>query len=450
MTFGTSQATSLSRDTVSSGMGVWSFSTGEQAPAGAPGRVKRWCHHGFVRAMMFLYAVALSLAKRLGRHPRSRANGEGYEILLTGRFESENWAAAHLRPLAESAACARLMVVSTYPVPEIPKVVAIYPPRWLIRVAGSAAARLLVFSRTALRRRPHIVGGFHIAFNALLSILLAPLVGARSLYFSVGGPTEILDGGVWSETKLLTGMGTPDARVERRLLQAIGACDVVITMGTGAARFLRHRGVETAIHVVSGGIDAERFRPSEDTASFDLILVGRLTETKRPDLFLRAIALAARQVPGVTAAVVGDGPLRPDLERMARDLGIGGRVTFPGFQPRASDWLKQARIFVLTSRTEGLSLAMMEAMMCGLPAVVSNVGDLGDLVTDGVSGYLVDEASPEAFADRIVAILSDRDRYAVFSHASRSAALRYETGATTHLWDGILTDLDGQRVAERR
>jgi len=91
----------------------------------------------------------------------------------------------------------------------------------------------------------------------------------------------------------------------------------------------------------------------------------------------------------------------------------------------------------------------MEAMMCGLPAVVSNVGDLGDLVKEGVSGYLVDEASPEAFADRIVAILSDRDKYAAFSHASRSAALRYDTGATTRLWDGILTHLDGQRVAER-
>ena len=78
--------------------------------------------------------------------------------------------------------------------------------------------------------------------------------------------------------------------------------------------------------------------------------------------------------------------------------------------------------------------------MCGLPAVVSDVGDLADLVENGVTGYLVPRRSPQLFAERIVELLSDEQTLRAFSQAARRSALRYETQATVRRWDRILAD----------
>ena len=100
-------------------------------------------------------------------------------------------------------------------------------------------------------------------------------------------------------------------------------------------------------------------------------------------------------------------------------------------------WLRKGRVFALTSDSEGLSLALMEAMLCGLPAVVSDVGDLPELVEHGVNGYLVAERTPEAFAGPLAELLSDAARLARFSQAARAAALRYDVRETARRWDDL-------------
>ena len=140
--------------------------------------------------------------------------------------------------------------------------------------------------------------------------------------------------------------------------------------------------------------------------------------------------------------LVGDGPLRQGLEQQARTLGIDANVVFVGHQRDVAAWIQQARLFVLTSDSEGLSLSLVEAMLCGLPAVVSAVGDLGDLVENDVNGYLVSDRSPQAFALRIVALLTDPDRWTRFSQAARNSAERYGIAEASGLWSAILADPD--------
>jgi glycosyltransferase involved in cell wall biosynthesis len=407
----------------------------------------RWLIHQAIRLLLAAHALALRAARFLGPGPRPVT--DGLEILLTGTFYSGNWIASHVRPLAGASRCASVRVVSTFPVPPLDKVVAIYPPRWLARALGGVPARLATFLWTALRTRPHVVGGFHLLVNALVAEVVAPLVGARSLYFCVGGTEEVADGGIRGENRLFSKMQTPDAVVERRLERAVSAFDLVITMGQGAARHFRQRGAR-GVHVVPGGIDARRFRPAEAPPARDLILVGRLAPIKRIDIFLRAVARVAQARPSVTAAVVGDGALRPALEALAREIGVGERVAFLGHRRDVEQALRESRLFVLTSDSEGLALSAMEAMMCGLPAIVPEVGDLPDLVQDGVNGYLVRERAPEAFAARILELLCDPGRLARFAAAARRSAARYETEATARLWDAVLAqDATGSAVARR-
>src|SRR6185369_5034897 len=112
-------------------------------------------------------------------------------------------------------------------------------------------------------------------------------------------------------------------------------------------------------------------------------------EVKRVELFLRVVKLITLTVPCISAAIVGAGRLEESLKEMARSLGVARNVRFAGYQRDVVPWLKRSKVFVLTSQSEGLSLAMMEAMMCGLPCVVPDVGELGKLVDDGENGYLV-------------------------------------------------------------
>ena len=401
-------------------------------------RLRRWCVHRILRNLMLLYALSLGVARIVGRRPRSRGRTEGQRILLTGTFYSENWVTAHLRPLAASKNCARVWMVATYPIPSIAKVEVIRPAPWLCRLAGAVPARLMTFAWLSLRRRPDIVGGFHLLVNGLLAALMARLVGARSLYICTGGPSEIIDGGIWAENRIFGKLVTPDPVIERRLIRAVRVFDLVITRGARAVEFFRQHGVRTALHVVTGGIDAKRFAPDDTSRSTDLVIVGRLAAIKRIDVFLRTLALVAEKMPDVSATIVGDGELRQDLERLVGELGLEQRVVFAGHQTDVDSWLKGAKVFVLTSDSEGLALSLIEAMMCGLPAVVSDVGELGDLVENGVNGYLVPRRSPEAFADRICELLQNGDKLAAFSGAARQAALQHETGRVAHRWDEIL------------
>lgn len=399
-----------------------------------------------LRTVLTGYAALLRLGRWLG--PRKRPiPPSGAVVLMTGTFHSDNWVRSHLGPLAESSACARLQIVATNPVPEVAKVEAIYPPRWLIRTTGTVPARLLMFVWVAVRTRPDVVGAFHMLVNGLVAALVARWVGARSMYFCVGGPVEVLDGGVWGENKYFAKLETPDPVVERYLLEAVSASDLVITMGSRAVDFFRARGVTSPCHVVSGGIDARAFGRAPLEPEFDLVLVARLVPIKSIDIFIRAVADLARTRPGLRAAVVGDGPLRESLEALARQLGVLDRITFAGQQQRVEEWLRRSRIFVLTSRSEGLALSLMEAMTCGLPAVVPHVGDLADLVRDGVNGHLVRGRDPGAFAEPLAKLLDDPRRYAAFAAAARSAARRYEVAETIVLWNRILRFTDAHTSA---
>ena len=105
--------------------------------------------------------------------------------------------------------------------------------------------------------------------------------------------------------------------------------------------------------------------------------------------------------------------------------------------PRGS-WLRRARVFVLTSDSEGLPLSTMEAMMCGLPVVASAVGDLSDLVSDGVNGYLIEERTPENFSKRILDLLTNTERLGRFAKAARHSIERHNVDAVIQTWDAIL------------
>lgn len=393
------------------------------------------------RAICLLLRASVLSATCFGRFLRVKPRGQGIRVVLTGRFMSDGWVEAHIRPLALSNQCKHVWVVTDGPMVEIPKTTYVCPPGWLQGLVGRAPARSLYCLLTAVRRRPHVIGGFHLLINGMVALAISRLVGARSLYFCVGGWTETWGGGARSESQLFRKIGEDNEKLEHAVLRFVKQVDLTLTMGKRGREYLRSRGVTGAINVMAGGIDPIRFTASDDEERvFDLVFVGRLVPIKRPDILLEVIAKVVQQKTDLRVAIVGDGPLRDALERQAGQMGITDNVSFIGYQADVAPWLRRARLFVLTSDSEGLALSVIEAMMGGLPVIVSDVGDLGDLVTNSVNGWRVPRRDVDGFSEKILALLSDDRLYGSFSQEARRAAMQYSVVAATEHWNRVLRE----------
>jgi glycosyltransferase involved in cell wall biosynthesis len=135
--------------------------------------------------------------------------------------------------------------------------------------------------------------------------------------------------------------------------------------------------------------------------------IGRLTEEKRFDRFLRIISQVAASGLAVSAHIVGNGPLRCDLEKQAGTLGLREHVTFHGEQPDAAPYYSNADVFLLTSDYEGSPNVVMEAAASGLPVVASRVGDVERLVDHGLSGFLFQPQDETTAAESLTQLARD-------------------------------------------
>lgn len=154
------------------------------------------------------------------------------------------------------------------------------------------------------------------------------------------------------------------------------------------------------------------------------ITTGRLAAIKNHGLLLRAFARVALDAPGARLVVVGDGPERATLAALVEDLRLGGAVTFLGFRTDVRDQLAQADVFVLSSRYEGISLALLEAMQAGLPAVATRVGGVPETIVDGDTGLLVEPDDVDGMVAALLRLAASSDLRAQMGRRGRDLQAR--------------------------
>jgi glycosyltransferase involved in cell wall biosynthesis len=215
---------------------------------------------------------------------------------------------------------------------------------------------------------------------------------------------------------------------------------VVTIMGDESRRIIRNIGVPNdRIVEIQNFQDPEKFRPERAECKWDLIYVGQLIRRKCIDDLLRAVAMI-RPLPSLV--IVGDGPEEGRLKRLAIRLGIIDKVDFVGEQSDVSAYLNAAKIFVLVSRTEALPAAAIEAMYCGLPAILTRICDIPSLFKDGDNAMLVPFGRASALVDAIQRLLeNDELMNCLMAGAIRTREehlRRWRIEAQISKWDGIL------------
>jgi glycosyltransferase involved in cell wall biosynthesis len=217
-------------------------------------------------------------------------------------------------------------------------------------------------------------------------------------------------------------------------LEAHRLCDtmhmnVVCRPAYGHARML---GVpRQRLHLIGNGVPIDDMRAASGSLAATLGLaphapivgfVGRLSPEKGPDVFLRAAWLVAHARNDAAFVVVGDGPLRAELERTATDLGIAERTHFLGERHDVAELLRSFAMLVVSSHAEGMPLALMEAMAAGLPVVATSVGGVPELIEHERTGLLAAPGDAAQLAAHVEALLADPARRMALGSRGRSRA----------------------------
>jgi glycosyltransferase involved in cell wall biosynthesis len=207
----------------------------------------------------------------------------------------------------------------------------------------------------------------------------------------------------------------------------------VICNSAAAEQTLRNCGVKVGVKRIPNAVDITAFTQADrsacrakllgDTQEVVALCISRLAPEKNLVCLIQAFARLAESAKNVRLVLVGDGPLRSDLERLAGQLGIHAQVTLVGSVPYAQipEYIAAADLFVFPSTSETHPLVIVEAMAGGLPVVVADSPAYLDTVEDGVNGFVAPD-DPQALAERMARIVGDPELRLVMGQRSRERA----------------------------
>jgi glycosyltransferase involved in cell wall biosynthesis len=198
-----------------------------------------------------------------------------------------------------------------------------------------------------------------------------------------------------------------------------------IAISRGLARYLEDvEGFDgESFEIVHYGIEPNEAARTYEGSEPRLLCVGRLIPIKGHIVLLRAFAEARRHVPDVRLDIAGRGPLEPALRALAKELRVEDAVRFLGYVAPVQRAIEASAIVVVPSMGEGFGMVALEAMERARPVIAAEIGGLGELVEDGVTGRLVPPGEAEPLARAIVDLARDRARAARMGSAGRQRAV---------------------------
>ncbi len=239
-----------------------------------------------------------------------------------------------------------------------------------------------------------------------------------------------------------------------RLLSSLTDCFVAISERHRQYLIREAHLPASKVVVIENGVDIERFSPgvrtsgSEPAGPVRVGLVAALRPEKNVAMLLR-VAKRLRET-GVPAqfVIVGDGPERTRLHRLAKEAALEECVQFLGFRADVAELYRTLDIVVLTSRFEVLPCSLMEAMASGLPVVATNVGAVADLVEDGKTGFLTPPNDVDAFSSRLAQLIQDESlRQRMGRQARKRIESRFTVERMTKRFERLFEDLLDRRTA---
>jgi sugar transferase (PEP-CTERM/EpsH1 system associated) len=303
------------------------------------------------------------------------------------------------------------------------------------KLLGNDPAFVLQFTRLLRRERPDILHT-HGWATLVEGFVAARLAGVRAIVHGEHG--TLIPRNAWIQRTLW-------GRVD----QVLSVSSVLAQRMSNVMGFPEKR-----IRTIRNGVETERFTPalrSQARASFGLAsddvvvgVVGRLEPVKDQQRLLDAVGVLARQGMRFKVMIAGEGTLRSRLEEQVAALGIADRVSFLGMRLDVQTVMAALDVFVLSSKSEGLSNTILEAMSSGLPIVATDVGGARELLEPGTQGLLVPSENVEALSRAIGELVTDAPRRVAMGLASRARAVNeFSVQSMIRAYENVYTQTMG-------
>ena len=198
------------------------------------------------------------------------------------------------------------------------------------------------------------------------------------------------------------------SQVDRFLAISVAVRDRLIADRIPSSKIaIVHEGVDVdrLVSLPHGNLHAALFLPTQSPI---VATIGALVAQKDHHTLVEAAAIVVKQVSDVRFVILGEGDLRPNLEKQIKHLHLERHVFLAGFRPDVLELLKDADVFALSSTHEGMCTSLLDAMAAEKPAVATAVGGVPEVVDDLKTGFLVPPREPAALAGRIVQLLKDQ------------------------------------------
>ncbi|RPH95522.1 glycosyltransferase [candidate division KSB1 bacterium] len=352
-----------------------------------------------------------------------------FRIVITTTL-NDNLFHAKLVPLLRARPDVEIVVVSDRSGPPLERVKWVWP-QGLWKRLGRLGGRLPLLMREMYHPDTRLAMTYNVIPHGLFVVLLTRLRRLPVYLHFISGEAEV----IFAHNPLVSGNrrvqhSKHPQRWEKLARWVARRAKRICVPGTNTAAALKRLGFksETIIHLHST-IDPQRFFPGDGTRDIDILVAAQLTERKRPLYTLDIFYHILQRRPGTRFCWLGDGPLHAEFAAARDRLGLQDALLWTETNDVAP-YYRRARVFLLCSIREGLSLACMEAMGCGLVPVATDCGDMVDIVHNQKTGTLLPvEATIEEFAS---AILQYLDHEKLWSEYSRNAC---EIIAQEHSFD---------------
>ncbi len=192
------------------------------------------------------------------------------------------------------------------------------------------------------------------------------------------------------------------------------------------------------VPVVYNGVVCENYQgKKKEHVGIKLIAVGTLYEVKNYTYLIDCFNELGKKVENVSLVILGDGPLKENLQKQVKDLGIVDKVQFVGAVSNVKNYLLSADIFVSSSHYEGLPLSMLEAMASGLPIVANDVGGIKDILIDGFNGYLVPYGDKEKYVTALEKLVLNNEERVRFGENAKEFVKNFDESKTVEKYENL-------------
>jgi 1,2-diacylglycerol 3-alpha-glucosyltransferase len=218
-------------------------------------------------------------------------------------------------------------------------------------------------------------------------------------------------------------------------------CDLVLSPTQSLADSLMEHGLKRRSDIMLNPVNAELFRPLSSKEKEDgkkalgisgksFVYMGRVSYEKSIDQAIKAFSIVSKKMPEARLVIIGDGPEKIPLKRLAKNLGLQEKIIFTGFLygEKLAKTLRVNDVFITASKSENMPISLLEAMASGLPIIGVRALGIPEIVRDNKNGFLVSPDKPEEMAEKMKELIMNNELLDKFSLASRELSSQYSRG----------------------